>query len=82
MLGAAEPGLLQSLLPLAEKVKKRGDRTWYLSGKIKEGRAVPLEGQGSHMLQSFSEASIIIKIPHDKTEMQAGEEVEVYFIPQ
>lgn len=82
MLGAAEPGLLQSVLPLAEKVKKRGDRTWYLSGKVKEGRAVPLDGQGSHMLQSFSEASIIIKIPHDKNEVQAGEEVEVYFIPQ
>ncbi len=82
MLGAADPGLLHSVLPLAGKVKKRGDRTWYLSGKVKAGRAVPLEGQGSHMLQSFSEASIIIKIPHDKTEMQAGEEVEVYFIPQ
>jgi len=82
MLGAAEPGLLRSTLPLAEKVKKRGDRTWYLSGKIKEGRAAVLEGQSSHMLRSYSEASIIIKIPQDKREMQPGEEVEVYFIPQ
>ncbi len=80
LCGASKPGLMQTGFPLQEEVVNPGDRTLYLSGTVKDGKAQPLSGQGSHMLQSFSLAEILIEIPPGGK--KEGDLVKIFFLPQ
>ena len=71
----------------AEKVADEAGKPYFYSTKgewqeiqCKHGIRIT-GGQGSHMLQSFSEANCLVYLPADVTEAQEGEEVLSYLLP-
>lgn len=67
-------------------VEKKGDRAYFLKGKITEQGVIPLEGQESYMMKSFSEADSLIYLPASrenlpyKKKKQGNEIVEVHLL--
>jgi molybdopterin molybdotransferase len=70
-----------SILPLAGKCSKKAGLTHFLKGSVKEGKVFPLDGQESYRLSSFASADCLIYLDEDKTNWEAGDLVEVHFLP-
>lgn len=69
-------------MPLLKDVTKRKELSLYLKAKITETGILPLEGQESNILRSFSEANALIYIPQDVDKVSKGENVEVHILPE
>ena len=66
------------LLPVNKPYKKQDNKTHFLAGKIINDHVEILKSQGSHMLQSLSEANCLIVVPENISEIKEGDLLEVH----
>lgn len=81
MTGCRKPFLPALKMQLTHDYKKKGGRSQFLAAGFAEGGVKVLEGQGSHMLRSLSEADAIIQIQAEHKCINKGELVEVHLLP-
>lgn len=79
--GATELFLPEIVLPLAADIQKKAGLANFLKGKIMKEGVMPLTGQESFILKSFSEADCLIHLPAHVSNMKKGELVEVHLVP-
>ena len=60
---------------------KNGDRPQFLKAIYKEGEVSILEGQSSAMLQTFSIANALVKMPGNVEQIKVNDKVEVNLLP-
>ena len=60
---------------------RKGDRPQFLKAIYKEGGISILEGQSSAMLQTFSVANALVKMPGDLEQIKVNDKVEVILLP-
>ncbi|MBW8049127.1 MAG: molybdopterin molybdotransferase MoeA [Cytophagales bacterium] len=82
IMGSRDPFLPTIQLPLSEDYEKKSERAHFLAAQFNENGIRILDGQGSHMLQSFSEANAVIELPGNKEHFLKGEKVRVYLLPK
>jgi molybdopterin molybdotransferase len=58
---------------LGASISHQPGRTEFVRAEIREGKAFPLRGQGSHMLGSLARASGLVHLPADSLGLEAGE---------
>lgn len=63
--------------PLTQPVAGLAGREQFLRGRISQGRAEPLGGAGSHLLNQAAEATCLIRVPAD-TALSAGDLALIY----
>jgi molybdopterin molybdotransferase len=80
IMGDQNPFPKKIYLPLMKAHKKRGNRRHFVIGKIVENGVEIMEGQLSHMLQSFAYGDVLVALEEDKNEFAKGENVEVHLI--
>ena len=82
-MGCRNPFMREVKLPLsAAYAKKHDGKTHFLAGKIKDGSALILEKQHSHMLQSMAKADVIIQMPDNRTRFRKGDAVCAQLLPE
>jgi molybdopterin molybdotransferase len=70
-----------SKAPISSSYKKPAGITHFLKG-IFDGSQVHLpDGQESYKLNSFAKANCLVMIPESVTAVEAGEKVEIHFLP-
>ncbi len=73
--------LRRSQLPLAKAYERKGIRAQFLKAYADENGVALLEQQSSAMLQSFAAANALVYVPETATQCQAGDLVEVHWLP-
>jgi molybdopterin molybdotransferase len=81
LAGRKDISLKKVMLPLLADYRKKPGLVNYLKGKIAEGGVLPMEGQESFILKSFSEADALIMLPEDCADVKKGDMVEVHLLP-
>ncbi len=81
LMGHSDSYLEKCKAEMSTTFVKKGNRAQFLKAKIKEGVVEINPKQNSSMLSSFIDANCLAFIPEDRTEVQAGSEVDVYLIP-
>ncbi len=81
MKGKRDVFLKKIHLPIAKDYNKKQGLSFFLKGKIADNSVIPLEGQESHILKSFSQADCLIYLPDTRTDVKSGEMVEVHLLP-
>ncbi len=66
------------LLPVSTPIPKKKGLANFLKAKISNNSVIPLEGQESYRLKSFTEADALIYLPLEKEFVDKGEQVEVH----
>ena len=68
---------------LTMSVRSPGGRRSYLRGILDPARetVVPLTGQSSHQLGALAQANALIIVPEDVTRLEAGDGVDVMYLP-
>lgn len=80
--GIPNPGMTESHRELAEAIENPTGKTLFLTAQIvDDDKIIPLQGQNSHMLQSFAEADALIEIPAEQPITVTGERVKTYKLP-
>ncbi|MCB0429079.1 MAG: molybdopterin molybdotransferase MoeA [Flavobacteriales bacterium] len=69
------------IMSLKQSFRKKDQRAWFLKAKTNGNQVEILEKQGSDMLMDFALADAVVYIPAERTEVEAGGEVEVFFLP-
>ncbi len=67
-------------LPLSSSITKKQGLTFFVIGKISEGKVEPLPNRESYQLSSFAIADCIIELDENHTEFNAGEMVSVHLL--
>lgn len=84
-MGAKQALLPRIRVPIAKSLKKKSGKVHFYKGvlKIQGGEifAELLDGQGSHLMKSFSQANCLIRIPEGTEVVGSGEMVEVDLLP-
>lgn len=71
--GAAQLGLPEIQLPLQHDFKRKADgKTHFVTGSLSGSGVSLLDGQASHMLQSFAAAGVIVELPSEIRDFPAG----------
>ena len=78
MMGYKDVLLREEEKTLAEDIKKKNDRLYFLRGKIEGDFVIPLEKQESHMLSSFALADCLIVAPLEAEIIRKGEKVKIH----
>lgn len=68
---------LEMFLPLRQDHSKRSGRAELLAARYHEGGVEMLSLQGSHMLQSITEADCVIELPAEAVTLRSGDIVKV-----
>lgn len=66
---------------LLKTIKSNEDRAQFMRAKVTEDGVMPLEGQDSFMLYSFSLANALIYVPNGTEIIKENEMVEVHLLP-
>ena len=82
MQGAKEPWTSSDHLPLAHAVQLKGDRAEFRAASVKGGKVTLLADEGSHMLKSLVSADALAYLPAEQRTWDAGEPVEVHYLPR
>ncbi len=80
-VGQNSIGLKNQKIELAEPLKNNSGRDCFYRGRIENGKVRSLDGQESFMLKSFALANVLIRIPFDNKNIEAGEMVDIYSLP-
>lgn len=78
--GKSFNGLEKISLPISHDYSKKGKRAIFLKAEFKNGAVNVLDGQSSAMLRSFAEATGLIYVPADQTELKKDDLVTYYRI--
>jgi len=81
MHGYRDVFLKKTFLPVAKAYSKKKGLSFFLKGKISDGKVTPLEGQESFVLSSFALADCLIYLPEEKENVSEGELAEVHLLP-
>ncbi|MCB9170578.1 MAG: molybdopterin molybdotransferase MoeA [Flavobacteriales bacterium] len=81
MQGARDPWPKSELLPLSEGIEVKGGRAEFRAAHVEGGQVTLLADEGSHMLRSLVGVHALAYLPADRREWEAGEPVEVHYIP-
>lgn len=68
-------------LRISKDFLKKDERALFLAGKIENNEVVILEKQDSHMLQSISQADVLIALTENKKQFIKGDIVSVHLLP-
>lgn len=68
------------LLPLNQQVRKKKGFTFFMKGKVKDGKVEVLGGQQSFNMISFGDANCLVSFNEDTEAVEAGTLVEVYYL--
>jgi molybdopterin molybdotransferase len=81
MEGAARMGLRCLRFRLLHGFKRKPDgKVHFVTGSLRGGGLVILDGQASHLLQSFASADVIVELPADRQEYEIGMELNCYLL--
>ncbi len=81
MQGFSDIFLKQIHLPVSSTFPKKSGLSFFLKGKITNGKVEILDGQESNNIGSFAIADCLIYVPSKKTDITIGEMVEVHLLP-
>jgi len=81
MCGFVNYELRKLMLKTVSGIKKKEGKAAFIRSKITDEGVMELEGQGSDMLRSFSEADSFIYLDLDKGNITQNELVEVHLLP-
>jgi len=81
MQGATAPWLRSERLPLVSPITLKAERAEFRPAMIERGMVHLLPDQGSHMLSTMTTAHAIVYFPSATRQLQAGEDVEVHYLP-
>lgn len=81
MCGATEPWLRSDTLPITHALNAKGDRAEFRAAQVKGGKVTLLADEGSHMLRSLIDADALAYLPASQRQWNAGEPIEVHYIP-
>lgn len=81
VMGCSKPFLPELKMQLTHDYNKKRGRSQFLAAKFADGGVEVLEGQGSHMLKSLSEADAIIELQAENEHVKKGELVDVHLLP-
>lgn len=82
MQGATRPGPRAERLPLTHAVRVKGERAEFRAAQVHDGRVILSADEGSHMLRSLVDADALVLLPADRHAWDAGEPVDVHFLPR
>ncbi|MCC6542668.1 MAG: molybdopterin molybdotransferase MoeA [Flavobacteriales bacterium] len=80
--GASAPFPVAEHLPLTSEIRVKGERAEFRAARVQGGAVGSLADEGSHMLRSLIEANAIVYLPADRRSWQAGDLVEVHYLPR
>jgi molybdopterin molybdotransferase len=80
--GAAEPWLRKDILPLRGPLTVKGERAEFRAAHVQGGQVALLADEGSHMLRTLTEADALAYVPASARHLNAGDLVEVHFLPR
>ncbi len=78
MMGYKDVLLKEEEKILSRDIKKKGDRLYFLRGRIEGDFVIPLPNQESHMLSSFAVADCLILAPQGVELIKQGEKVKIH----
>ena len=81
MLSKQEKDLIRMNAILEAVMKKPAGLTQFLKAYFDGKTVKDLKAQESFRLSSFAKANCLIKLDEDRTEYEAGEEVEIHILP-
>lgn len=81
MQGLHDPFLKRYKLPILKNYPKKQGLSFFLKAKICKDGVMPLEGQESFILSSFSTADALIFLPEEAEQIQQHDLVEVHELP-
>lgn len=81
MQGARDPWMRSERLPISAPITLKGARAEFRPATIVRGVVHLMPDQGSHMLSTVIAAHAIIYFPSTDRQLQAGDEVEVHYLP-
>jgi molybdopterin molybdotransferase len=81
MSGFKKYELMKVMLPLADSYEVKGDRDLFLKANAENGEVKILEGQGSDILKSFSEANALVYLSCQNRRINKGSPVETHLLP-
>lgn len=80
--GAADPWPRSAQLPIADALEVKGGRAEFRAAQVRDGRALLLADEGSHMLRSLIDADALAYLPAGVRRWRAGDPVDVHFLPR
>ena len=81
MLGYEKCFLQETTMRVSTDINKTFKLSNFLKAKVLSDSVEPLEGQGSYIIKSFTDADCFIYLPLETSYVKAGEEVEVHLLP-
>lgn len=78
--GSSSPWMKTENVRLEEGIKHREGRALFLKAKFDGEQVLPLDGQSSAMIRSFTDANCLIYVPDSLGALDAGELVEIHLI--
>ena len=78
MQGNPEIFLKKEIMPVLSSVKKKKGISFFLKGKVDNGKVEVLHGQDSGNIGAFALADCLVYIPQEKGDVKAGEMVEIH----
>lgn len=82
MQGASDPWSKSERLPIAQAITVKGARAEFRAARVEGGRVTLLADEGSHMLRSLIDADGLAYIPASVRGLQAGDAIEVRYLPR
>jgi molybdopterin molybdotransferase len=82
MQGARDPWLKNDRLPLAHALSVKGERSEFRAAKVEGGKVMLLADEGSHMLRTLVDADALAYIPSHQRVINAGDDVEIHYLPR
>jgi len=81
-MGEIEGKLIPIRISLSSDYKRKDDgKVHFLAGHLADNKASILGAQGSHMLNSLSQANILIKLTEKEISLKKGDLINAYVIP-
>ncbi len=81
-IGNPNPFLSKVNLPLNQAYRKKSGRAEFLKACSNGSEVILLEGQGSDVLLSFSKANCLVYLNDETDQIEQGDVVEVYLLPE
>lgn len=82
MQGARDSWPRSDRLLLSHPVEVKGERAEFRAAQARNGSVTLLKDEGSHMLRSLSDANALAYLHADQRRWNAGEVVEVHYLPR
>ncbi len=76
MMGYKQIHLTKNKVKSASEINNESGKSLFLKAQVENDVVTVLDGQNSSMLKSFAQSNALAYVPHDKTNIKEGEQVE------